>query len=125
VANAACQAYERSVRLVRATRTVTWTSCSNATGTNVPATGTRILTTEEEALFEAHVLAATYQEADGKNCGYDGTIFAMNVIADGGTQQLYVDDNVNCYTDGRRVAPDVRDLVSELWQTASGTPLLP
>jgi hypothetical protein len=42
-------------------------------------------------------------------------------VITGAGEQLYVDDNVNCYTDGRRVAPDVRPLASELWQTASGT----
>ena len=74
------------------------------------------------ALFEAHVQAAAYHEADPKECAYDGPLFAMNVIGAAG-EQLYVDDNVNCYTDGRRVARDVRPLATELWQTVTETRL--
>jgi hypothetical protein len=120
VQGAACQLTEASVSLVRESRVVTWSSCSNESGTLVPVKGVRTLTPEEAALFEAHVQAAAYHEVDPKACAYDGPLFAMNVITGAG-EQLYVDDNVNCYTDGRRVAPDVRPLASELWQTASGT----
>ena len=118
----ACQELELSVRLVRATRDATWSSCRGTAGSRALVTGARVLTAEEAALFEAHVQAATYGEADRKNCSYDGTLFAMNAITASGAQ-LYVHDNINCYTDGRRVAPEVRDLTSELWVTASGTPL--
>lgn len=122
VAGAACQLSELSVRFVRATRTATWSSCSNATGSHALATGTRALTAEEAALFEAQVQSATYKEADRKDCAYDGTLFSMKTIAASGAQ-LYVHENVNCYVDGRRVAFDVARLASELWQTASGTAL--
>jgi hypothetical protein len=94
----------------RATREATWKSCDTAL--RVEKNAKRVLTEAEGATMEAALVKITYVE-NPECAGMDGNITTMTTYSAKG-QQLYVDRNINCYTDGRRGAPLLIDAFTTL-----------
>jgi hypothetical protein len=86
----------------RGTREATWSACDTAQ--KAPTDSARALTATEASALEGALAKITYVEAP-KCAGYDGRIQTMTTFTASGGEQLYVDQNINCYTDGRRGAP--------------------
>jgi hypothetical protein len=86
----------------RGTREATWSACDAAQGAS--ADSARALTATEASALEGALAKITYVEAPAC-AGYDGRIQTMTTSTASGAEQLYVDQNINCYTDGRRGAP--------------------
>jgi hypothetical protein len=90
----------------RGTHVATWHFCDDVKGAFVDAQ--RTLAASEVAKVEASLAAITYVE-NPACAGMDGKITMMTTTTAAGVTQLYVDANVNCYTDGRRGAPKLDD----------------